>query len=111
MTQDVQPTNKKVKPGLHLDIVITNAEHAYDHVLKRVLMLSAYRFQIFLVKYEYLGSLQQLTKAYGKLRKRACDPCNLHGDQALKRYTRRLQQLKEKKNSPPKASALHNYSF
>ena len=56
--------HKKIKPGLHLDIVVTVAEHACDHVLKRVLRLSAYRFQIFLLKYEYLRSLQLLTKAY-----------------------------------------------
>ena len=48
----------KLKPGLHLDIVVTIAEHDCDHVLKRVLKLSAYRLQIFLVKYEYLRSLQ-----------------------------------------------------
>ena len=47
---------KLVKPSLH--IVVTIAEQAYDHVLKRVLKLSAYRLQIFLVKYEYLRSLQ-----------------------------------------------------
>ena len=89
---------KKVKAGLHPDIVITIAEHACDHVLKRVLKLSAYRFQIFFVKYEYLRSLQLLTKAYGgSLKKHACNPYNLYGDQALKRYTRRLQQLKERK--------------
>ena len=41
---------QELKPGLHLDIVITIAEHACDHVLKRVLKLSAYRLQIFLVK-------------------------------------------------------------
>ena len=57
---------KKLKPHLHLDIVITIAEHACDNVLKRVLKLSAYLFQIFLVKYEYLRSLQLLTKAYGE---------------------------------------------
>ena len=45
-----------VKPGLH--IVVTIAQHACDHVLKRVLNLSTYQLQIFLVKYEYLRSLQ-----------------------------------------------------
>ena len=40
-------------------------------------------------------------KAYAKSLKtcsqtRACDPHNLYGDQALKRCTRRMQQLKEK---------------
>ena len=37
---------------------MTIAKHACDHVLKRVLKQSAYRLQIFLVKYEYLRSLQ-----------------------------------------------------
>ena len=41
-----------VKPGLH--IVVTIAEHACDRVPKRLLMLSSYRLQIFLMKYEYL---------------------------------------------------------
>ena len=45
-----------VKPDLHT--VITIAQHAYDRVLKRVLKLSTYRLQIFLLKYEYLRSLQ-----------------------------------------------------
>ena len=45
-----------VKPGLH--IVVTIAQHACNRVLKRVLKLSAYRSQIFLVKYECLRSLQ-----------------------------------------------------
>ena len=37
---------------------MTIAKHACDHVLKRVLKQSAHRLQIFLVKYEYLRSLQ-----------------------------------------------------
>ena len=45
-----------VKPDLH--IVVTIAQHACDRVLKRILKLSTYRLQIFLVKYEYLRSLQ-----------------------------------------------------
>ena len=45
------------KPGLHI-IVITIAPNAGDRVLKSVLKLSTYRLQIFLVKYEYLQSLQ-----------------------------------------------------
>ena len=57
---------KKLKPGVHLGIVITIAEHACDHVLKRVLKLSANRFQIFLLKCEYLRSSQLFTKAYGE---------------------------------------------
>ena len=51
-------TYKKFKPGFHLDKVVTIAEHACDYVPKRALKLSAYRLQIFLVKYEYLRSLQ-----------------------------------------------------
>ena len=49
---------KKLKSGLHLDIVVTITEHACDHALKGILKLLAYRLQIFLVKYEYLRSLQ-----------------------------------------------------
>ena len=45
-----------VKPGLHA--VVTIARYTYNRVLKRVLKLSTYRLQIFLVKYEYLLSLQ-----------------------------------------------------
>ena len=41
-----------------LRIVVTIAQHACDRVLKRVLKLSTYRLQIFLVTYEYLRSLQ-----------------------------------------------------
>ena len=37
---------------------MTIAKHACYHVLKKVLKQSAYRLQIFLVKYEYLRSLQ-----------------------------------------------------
>ena len=43
---------------VNVDIVVTIAEHACDHVLKRVLKLSAYRLQIFLVTDESLRSLQ-----------------------------------------------------
>ena len=50
---------KKFNPGLHLNKVVTIAEQACGHVLKRVYKLSAHRLQIFLVKYkEYLRSLQ-----------------------------------------------------
>ena len=45
-----------VKPDLH--IVVTIAQHACDRALKKVLKLSTYRLQIFLVKHEYLQSLQ-----------------------------------------------------
>ena len=38
--------------------VVTIAKHACDHVLKRILKQSTYRLQIFLIKYEYLRSLQ-----------------------------------------------------
>ena len=34
---------------VNVDKVVTIAEHACDHVLKRILKLSAYRLQIFLV--------------------------------------------------------------
>ena len=52
----VSKLSTRLKPGLH--IVVTVAEHACDHVLKRVLKPSTHRLQIFLVKYEYLRSLQ-----------------------------------------------------
>ena len=78
---------KTVKPGLH--IVVTIAEYACDHVLKRVLKLLIYRSQIFLVKYEYLRSLQQCRDQCipGKLKNTCfqpcgCDPYDLYGDQA-----------------------------
>ena len=65
-------TYKKLKPGLHLDTVVRIAEHACDYALKRVLKLSACRLQIFLVKYEYLRSLQlcEDQSIRGKLKKR-----------------------------------------
>ena len=59
-----------LKPGLH--IVVTVAEHASDHVLKRVFKLSTHRLQIFLVKYEYLQSLQLCEDQAGKFEKRVC---------------------------------------
>ena len=42
----------------YLHIVVTIAQYACDRVLKRVLKLPTYRLQIFLVRYEYLRSLQ-----------------------------------------------------
>ena len=42
----------RLKPGLHM--VVTIAEHACDHVLKRVLKLFIYCSQTFLVKYKHL---------------------------------------------------------
>ena len=42
----------ELKADLH--IVATIAEHVCDHVLERILKLSADQLQIFLVKYEYL---------------------------------------------------------
>ena len=68
---------------------MTIAQHACDRVLKRVLKLSTYRLEIFLVKYENLRLLQ-LCEDHGirgklkkPVRKRAYDPCDLYGDQAL----------------------------
>ena len=57
----------------NLHIVVTIAQHAWDRVLKRVLKLSKYRLQIFLVKYEKLRSLQQCEGQgiRGKLKKHA----------------------------------------
>ena len=56
--------------------VVTIAQYACDRVLKRILKLSTYRLQMFLVKYEYLRSLQlQLCEDQGirgKLKKPVC---------------------------------------
>ena len=45
-----------LKPGVN--IVLTIAENACSRVLKIVLELSTYRLQMFLVKYEDMGSLR-----------------------------------------------------
>ena len=50
--QSVCNLHKTLKPGLH--IVVRVAEHASDDVLKRILKLSTYPLQIFLVKHQYL---------------------------------------------------------
>ena len=57
MTKDVQPV-QEIQAGSPSKKVVTITKHACGHVLKRVLKQSAYRLQIFLVKYEYLRSLQ-----------------------------------------------------
>ena len=44
-----------IKPGPH--IVVRVAEHACDDALKGILKPSTYRFQIFLVRDQYLRSL------------------------------------------------------
>ena len=44
--------NLIVKPGLH--IVVKAAEHACDDASKRILKLSIYSLQLFLVKHQYL---------------------------------------------------------
>ena len=49
---------QEIQAGSPSTKVMTIAKHACDHVLKRVLEQSAYRLQIFIVKYEYLQSLQ-----------------------------------------------------
>ena len=45
-----------LNPSLHRVVII--AEHSSDDAPKRILRLSTHRMQIFLVKYEYLRSLQ-----------------------------------------------------
>ena len=67
------PVRLPLNPGLH--IVVAIAEYACDHVLKRILKLLIYRLQIFLVKYEYLESLQLCEDQGipGKLKKRVCN--------------------------------------
>ena len=64
-----------MEPGLH--IIVTIAEHACDHVLKRVLKLSTYRLQTFLVKYVHLRSLQLCEDQVicGKLKIRCFQTC------------------------------------
>ena len=57
MTKDVQPI-QEIQVGSPSKKVVTTAKHACGHILKRVLKQSTYRLQIFLVKYEYLRSLQ-----------------------------------------------------
>ena len=47
--------DQALKPGLH--IVVRVAEHACDNASKRILKLSTYPLQIFLVKHQYLRSL------------------------------------------------------
>ena len=61
--------HSSVKPGFHM--VITIAEYACDHVLKRVVNIS---LQIYFVKHEYLQSLQLCEDqgVPGKLKKRVC---------------------------------------
>ena len=49
---------QEIQAGSPSEKVVTIAKHACDHVLKMVLKQSAYRLEIFLVKYEYLRSLQ-----------------------------------------------------
>ena len=58
MTKDVQCLQEieAWSPSKAPSEVLTIAEHACNHVLKRVYKLSAYQLQIFLVKYEYLRS-------------------------------------------------------
>ena len=77
-----------VKPGLHT--VLTIGQHTVDRVLKRVFKAVNISIQIFLVKHEYLRSLQPCEDQgiRGKLKKAcsqtcACDPYDLYGDQAL----------------------------
>ena len=67
----------------YLYIVVTIAQYTCDHVLKRVLKLSTYQLQIFLLKYNYVK-----TKAYVeslKICSQICarDPCNLGTHQLI----------------------------
>ena len=70
---------------VNVDEVVTIAEHACDHVLKRVLKLSAYRLQIFLVTDEYLRSLQLCEDQgiHGKPKKRVLAIVTTHMDTRL----------------------------
>ena len=49
---------QEIQAGSPSQKVVTITKHACDHVLKRALKQSAYRLQIFLVRYEYLRSLE-----------------------------------------------------
>ena len=62
-----------LKLGLH--IVVTIAEDASDDAPKMILRLSTHRFQIILVNYEYLRSLQlcEDQSIHEKLKKRVCN--------------------------------------
>ena len=63
-------------------------KHVCDYFSKRILRLSIYRLQIFLVKNQYLRSLQRYgdkpSPGYLKICSQACacDPYDLYGDQA-----------------------------
>ena len=60
---------QEIQAGSPSKKVVTIAKHACHHVLKRVLKQSAYRLQIFLVKYEYLRSLQHCEDIRRKLKR------------------------------------------
>ena len=61
------------KPGLH--IVVRIAEHACDDASKTILKLSIYLLQVFLVKHQYLRSLQRYgdQAMSGQLKKHVCE--------------------------------------
>ena len=75
-----------VKSGLH--IVVTIAEHACDHVLKRVLKLLIYRVQYVLWNmntcdhYNYVKTNAYLESLKTCSQPCACDPYDLYEDQA-----------------------------
>ena len=70
MTKDVQPTRNSSL----VSIQIKSRQSQNMLAIKRVLKLLAYRLQIFLVKYEYLRSLQLCEDqgTDGKLKKCVC---------------------------------------
>ena len=90
---------------------MTIAKHACDHVLKRILKQSAYRLQIFLVKYEYLRSLQ-LCEDQGIRRNVSANMClrflQLIPGPGFKKMHKMFATVK--KDSPLKSSAFHNFS-
>ena len=113
MTKDVQPIQEiqAVSPSKK---VVTIAKHAYGHVLKRVLKQSAYRLQIFLVKYEYLRSLQ-LCEDQGirrKLKRNVSANMCLPFLQLIPGLGLKMHKTfaTVKKDSPLKSSAFHNFS-
>ena len=79
----------RLKPGLHIVVII--AEYACDHAAKRILKLSTHRLQVFLVKDQYLWSLQRYgeqTKSEGRKKTCSqtcpCDPYDIYENQALR---------------------------
>ena len=95
--------------------VVTITKHACNNVLKRVLKESAYRLQIFLVKYEYLRLLQlcEDQSIRGKLKRNVSANMFLQFLHLIPRPGFKKMHIMfatVKKNLPLKSSAFHNFS-